>query len=120
MIVDDDEEFVEATSLFLENSGYEVASDLDGRAAVERARDTEPNLILLNVMMSSRTEGFEILDTLRTDGTTSSIPVMMLTAVGKQFAGAELASGQLPTEAFVEKPVKPGELLNAIEKLLKD
>ena len=118
LLVDDDEEFVEATTLLLENSGYEVVSALDGPGGLEKARKEQPSLILLDVMMSKTTEGFEVLNELRNEEETSKIPVMMLTAVGKQFPGTELATEQLPAELFVAKPVKPGELLSAIEKLL--
>ena len=121
LLVDDDVDFVDATTLVLENNGYQVVSALSGPDGLAKAKSEQPDLILLDVMMARTTEGFEVLNELRAEPKTSKIPVMMLTAIGTEsrFAGAKFDTEQLQADLFVEKPVKPGGLLSKIEGLLE-
>ena len=119
LLVDDDREYVEATTLLLEHSGYEVVAAFDGPDGLAKAKREGPDVILLDVMMSKTTEGFEVLNELRREPETRNTPVMMLTGVSTHFPGSKLDTDQLPAEMFVEKPVRPGQLLSKIEKLLE-
>ena len=119
LLIDDDPDFVEAITLVLQNNGYEVISASTGPEGLAKAKGEGVHLIILDVMMSRATEGFEVLNELRSEEKTRKIPVMMLTAVGSRFPGAKFDKEQLPADLLMEKPVRPGELLSRIEALLE-
>ena len=119
LLVDDDVEFVEATTLLLEYNGYEVVTALNGSDGLAKAKDEQPDLVLLDVMMSRTSEGFGVLNELRSEPKTGGIPVIILTAIGTYFPHVKFDTEQLPADLFVEKPVRPGELLSRIESLLE-
>ena len=118
LLVDDDEDFVLATTLILENNGYQVVSALDGPDGLIKSRDKEPDLILLDVMMAKISEGFGVLGELRREPKTSKIPVIMLSAIESHFPDTVFDIEQLSADLFLDKPVKPGKLLFEIENLL--
>ena len=65
LIIDDDEDFATAITTLLERNGYAVHSARDGREGLEQAKKLRPDLILLDVMMTERTEGFFTLQHMR-------------------------------------------------------
>jgi len=121
LIIDDDPDLIAATQAVLEGAGYAVASALDGSAGLERVRQGGIDCILLDVMMTRDTEGFRVAQELRDDPATSSIPIVMLTSVGQKtgFEFSPETDGEyLPVEVFLEKPVDPDRLLEAIQEAM--
>jgi DNA-binding response OmpR family regulator len=116
LVVDDDAELVELISFNLKQAGYTVATASDGVDAIKKARSLEPALIVLDVMMPEL-DGFAVCEILRRDATTTSIPIMMLTAISSEL-GRMAALGSGATD-FVTKPFSPRLLVSRIEDLLK-
>lgn len=79
LLVDDTEMILRMYSRALTESGYEVVLAQDGQAAFEQAQQTNPDLIILDVMMPS-VNGMEALEMIKNDDSTKTIPVVMLSA----------------------------------------
>jgi len=99
----------------LDGNGYTFAEARDGDQAVEMARRSRPDVILLDMMMPGRT-GIEVLEELRADPELRAIPVIMLTARA-QVADRE-AAARAGADLFLAKPFSPKELAAAVDKLL--
>ncbi|MDI6451531.1 response regulator [Anaerobaca lacustris] len=122
LIIDDDPDITEAVKIVLENRGYEVYSALDGGEGMKRLREVRPDLILLDVMMRTSQEGFELSRELKHSDQYKDIPILMLTAV-KQRTGLDFKpeagdDAWLPADGFLDKPVRPDVLLEKVEGLL--
>jgi len=122
LIIDDDPDITEAMRTVLENKGHEVRSALDGDEARERLRETRPDLIILDVMMRTSQEGFELSRELKHNAEYQKIPILMLTAVkqktGLDFKPAAGDDAWLPVDEFLDKPVRPDVLLAKVDGLL--
>jgi CheY-like chemotaxis protein len=122
LIIDDDPDITEAMKIILENKGYEVVSALDSTQGMKRLREAKPDLIILDVMMRSSQEGFELSRELKSDVQYKHIPILMLTAVkqktGLDFRPAAGDDSWLPVEAYLDKPVKPDVLVEKVDDLL--
>lgn len=119
LIVDDDPEFIDATRALLETEGYAVISAPDGKRGYGKARSEKPDLMLLDVMMTHLTEGFDTVRTLKEDPRTKSLPVIIVTGIRKEKTlpfRYEPDDDWLPVEAVLEKPVDPSELLKHIKQ----
>src|SRR5512139_1392771 len=81
LVIDDDPDFQFTTSAVLRAAGYEVEQCLDSRRALDRARETDPDLIILDVMMERGTSGFDIAQQLRREPRLARRPILMLTAI---------------------------------------
>jgi DNA-binding response OmpR family regulator len=121
LLVDDDQDFVEATKLVLESKPYEVIVAYDGDEGLAKARRDRPDLIILDIIMPVK-DGFNAAEELKKDSELSRIPVLMLTSFSQKVGETSLSVSQgltLDTEDYVDKPVSPQELLRRVEKLLK-
>src|SRR5687768_5424562 len=83
LVVDDDPEILAMLSARLEKRGYRILTAVDGNLALEEARRSRPDLIVLDVMMPGKT-GWEVARALKQDPVTEPIKVVMLTAIGEQ------------------------------------
>jgi len=122
LVIDDDPDVVEATKVILEGAGYAVASASNGAAGVARVRQGGIDCILLDVMMTRDTEGFQVAQDLKGDPKTAGIPIIMLTAVSEKTGfefSPETDKDYMPVEAFLEKPVDPDRLLQAVAGVLR-
>jgi two-component system response regulator RegX3 len=114
LVVDDEADIVDFVRGYLERDGYEVVSAQDGDRAVALAEETNPDLLVLDVMLPGRS-GFDVLRTLRSKG--SAVPVIMLTArddVIDRVAGLELGA-----DDYVVKPFEPRELVARVGAVLR-
>ena len=121
LIIDDDPDIVEAERMILESHGYEVDSASDGEAGLAKAQKAPPDLIILDVMMTTMDQGFQVAYKLKASPDLQKIPVLMATSVGQvtKFKFDPKKDAEfLPVEAFIEKPIKPAELVSTVEKLL--
>lgn len=121
LLVDDDEYFVESTKAILESKGYEVEVAGDGEEGLSKVEQCPPDLVILDVMMTTLSEGFEVSRRLRSDEKTREIPILMLTSVSKRF-NMPFAPDEdwLPVDTFLEKPVEPEVLLQEVQRILGD
>lgn len=121
LVIDDDIDLVEIIRVTLERQGYGVIDAQNGARGLELARDRKPDLILLDVMMGTIDEGFQVAYQLRNDAGTRDIPILMLTAVGDQTGFAfdpDKDQEFLPVDEFLEKPVSPRKLVDMVRKHL--
>lgn len=117
LVVDDDNDIRDLLVLDLEMSGYEVFTADNGFRAEQVAKESLPDLIVLDVMMPGRT-GYEVLTSLRADDRTNEIPVVMLTALtNDDDVWAGWAAG---ADYYMTKPFDYGELERFIKYLDKN
>lgn len=126
LVVDDDPDVVMSTRLCLEAEGHEVIEAKNGTECLARVRTQRPDLIILDVMMDSTTEGFQVTLKLKSQDPTSEyyafrdIPILMLTAIHSttpmRFGPTE---DYLPVEEFIDKPIDPDDLVQKVASLLK-
>ena len=123
LIVDDDPDIVESMKIVLEDKGHEVAVAYSGEEGLKAVKKEKPDLIILDIMMETGDKGFEVARELRKDNSFKGIPILMLTAIeekmGLTFKKEAGDKAWLPVDDYVEKPLKPGELADKVEKLLR-
>ncbi len=116
LVVDDNPDNVELARAVVEGAGFTAATAVDGIEALERVKESPPDLILLDVMMP-RLDGLGVLQALRENPATAQIPVIMLTA--KAAVADRVAGLRLGADDYVPKPFNADELLARIQTLLK-
>ncbi len=122
LMIDDDPEFVEAISNLLDAKGYDVHTASNGKEGVAAAKAENPDIILLDVMMTTKHEGFDVARELHEDATTKETPIVMMTGIRKEMNlpfGFEPDDAWLPVKQVLEKPVKPENLLNAVQEHIR-
>ena len=127
LIIDDDPDMVLAAQMTLEAAGYEIFTAASGTKGLEKVKEVHPDLIILDVMMDTTTEGFQVSLELRSPSPESEykvfreIPIIMLTAIHTTTPlrfGPE--DDYLPVDVFMDKPLDPDLLLAKVEELLAD
>ena len=120
LLVDDDRDLVEAMRTVLENDGYEVEAAYDGAQCLETVKAGPPDLIVLDIMMRTMGDGMYVAQHLRQDEATRSIPIIVVSGIN-QVPPYSLWPDEawLPVDVFMEKPVEPDGLLEAIRNSLE-
>jgi CheY-like chemotaxis protein len=123
LVIDDDVQLVDSVETMLVSVGYEVGYAYQARKGVEMARQMRPDVILLDVMFAGPPgpDGFQVAREMHEDPDLKDIPVIMLTGVRKVLdIPYELVPDEewMPVKRFLEKPIKPQELLGAIKDAL--
>jgi DNA-binding response OmpR family regulator len=113
LVVDDERRMVGFIRLNLEQDGFEVIEAYNGTEALDRLRDSLPDLILLDVMMPD-IDGFDVLRTIRE---VSQVPVIMLTAKGEE--EDKVKGLELGADDYVTKPFSPRELVSRVKAVLR-
>ena len=117
-LVDDDVDFVAINKALLEQHSYEVVVAYNGEECLDKVRDEVPDLIILDMMMTSRSEGYGISRELRSSELTKKIPLLMLTSVNMTLPiKLEPDEKWLPVDLLIEKPVEPGLLLDVVREM---
>ena len=115
LVVDDEIYIVHILDFSLGMEGYEVVTALDGEQALEKARAEKPDLIVLDIMMP-RLDGYETCKQLKADAATKDIPVILLSAKGRnvdQKVGFEVGA-----DDYITKPFSPRKLVERINAIL--
>lgn len=121
LIIDDDPDFQEITRRTLEERGLAVCSAYTPDEGVEKVGVEKPDLVILDVLMPSDYEGFDVARKIREDLGLRDLPILMLTAVHDikkvpyRFAPDETWN---PVDVFLDKPVDPDMLVEKTEELL--
>lgn len=127
LMIDDDTNLVNVFKIVLEAKNYEFASAYSAAEGLEKIKEFVPDIIILDVIMEDFVAGFRVVSELRANNNPefeafSRIPILMLTSVTSKTTlnfSEKVGTALLPVDAFLEKPVKPAELLIKIEELLK-
>jgi len=121
LLIDDDTDFVEANKLLLEKNGYQVITAYEGEEGLEKAVEETPDLIVLDVMMKSGTEGFHVAKKIRDYDNLKEVPVIMLSGIRKDLDMKwkfEPDERFLPITEFIEKPFPPQKLAEKISEMI--
>ncbi len=114
LAVDDEKHIVRLVQVNLERAGYQVVTANDGKEALQKIADENPDLVVLDVMMPYM-DGFEVLQNLRRNPSTRDIPVIMLTAKAQD---ADVFKGwQSGVDCYLTKPFNPMELLSFVKRI---
>lgn len=116
LVVDDEKDILELISYNLENEGFSVSTVETGEDALDMARDTRPELIILDLMLPGM-DGTEVCKRLKQDASTRNIPVLMLTA--KASPGDVVNGLDLGADDYVTKPFSPSVLLARTRAVLR-
>lgn len=117
IVIDDDPDIIEASSLILKSKNYDVITALNADDGYKLVTEKKPDLIILDVMMDEPDDGFFLAQKFRREGIKT--PIIMYTSVSKALGFQFGASDMVPVDDFVEKPITPEELISKVEKLLK-
>jgi two-component system KDP operon response regulator KdpE len=113
LVVDDEERMVRFIRLNLEHDGFRVVEAYNGTQAIDKVRNSLPDLILLDVMMPD-IDGFEVLNIIRE---VSSVPVIMLTAKSEE--DDRVRGLELGADDYITKPFSPRELVSRVRAVLR-
>jgi CheY-like chemotaxis protein len=121
LIVDDDRDVFESMKIVLEAEGYRVEWATNGSEALQKAKASKPDLMILDVMMNSDDEGFQVTYKMKQDSELSCIPIVMVTSVSSRTGfsfNRDRDEDFLPVNEFLEKPVDPRVLLDKVRENL--
>ncbi len=126
LMIDDDTDFVTGMRILLESRGHKFVAAFSGDEGLARVKEVNPDLIILDVMMDTRTEGFHVSLRLRDRSPDAEfapwreVPILMLTSIHES---TRLRFGPdedyLPVNALLEKSVRFDVVLQKAEELLK-
>jgi two-component system alkaline phosphatase synthesis response regulator PhoP len=120
LLVDDDADFVTMNKRLLEQHSYEVFTAYNGAECLDKVREKLPDLIILDMMMATRSEGGSVSRTLRSWKQTKKIPLLMITSVNTTLPiKLEPDDEWLPVDLLIEKPVEPELLLEVVKGMLR-
>jgi two-component system sensor histidine kinase/response regulator len=115
LIVDDNPDILEILKLRLKASGFDVVSASNGKIAIKKAEEENPNLIIMDVIMPEM-NGFEACKHLKANPKTKDIPVIMLTSLANE---KDLTKGlEQGANCFITKPFNVSDLLFEIKSAL--
>jgi two-component system alkaline phosphatase synthesis response regulator PhoP len=116
LVVDDEEYIQHILNFSFCAEGYEVVTASDGEEGVSKARDEKPDIIVMDIMMP-KMDGYEACKQIKTDPQTKDIPVILLTAKGRD-ADRKLGI-EVGADDYVVKPFSPGRLIERVEGIMK-
>lgn len=126
MVIDDDPDFRDAVTTILKSAMYDVVSASNPKEAKETILEERPDLILLDIMMDSLFDGFSLCNAIKTSkefGEIKNTPIIFVSAVkeltGSRFQFDGMDQGMVGPDDYIDKPVKPEDLLARIAKLLE-
>jgi len=123
LIVDDDVDIAKATRVTLESQQYVVTTATDKTEGMIAARAEKPDLIILDVMMNTWQDGFDMARELKSDPQCKDIPILMLTGL-KEKTGIDVSPtagdpNWCPVDGFLDKPAESDVLLAEVKNLLQ-
>ncbi|MFA6922711.1 MAG: response regulator [Bacteroidales bacterium] len=121
LIIDDDKDLTRSYQVMIENSGFDVITAQNSKEGFEKLENEKPDLLILDVMMNSNLEGYNLLHIIKINDKFRELPVIMLTGMIDSL-GVNLKSGveddeMFPKVVFRDKPISPTELISLIHSL---
>jgi DNA-binding response OmpR family regulator len=121
LIVDDDPDILEAVTTILETQPYRLKTARDGKQCMMLINEEIPDLLILDLLMP-RMDGWGVIREMRSEPKFSKVPIMILTTVIEDASRRryELETNMaMDVQDYVQKPVRPDELIRRTENLLK-
>ena len=122
LVVDDDMDIRDSFQAILESRQYSVVTAANKSQGMEKAKTEKPDLFILDVMMDTYQDGFDMARELKQDPEFKDTPILMSTGVsektGIDFKSSAGDADWMPVDGFLEKPVQPETLIAEVEKLL--
>lgn len=116
LIVDDEEDILELIKFNLKGEGYNILQAMTGEEAIKIAKQSGPDLIVLDLMLPG-IDGLEVTRYLKNNDATTNIPIVMLTAKGEE---SDIVTGlELGANDYISKPFSPRELTARIRAILR-
>jgi DNA-binding response OmpR family regulator len=116
LVADDDEGLRQLMRLILRHEGFEVIEAVNGQDALARAQDSNPSVILLDIMMPGM-DGLAVYRNLKKDQRFDRVPVIFVTAIDDLQHRA--ASKELGADDYIKKPIGPRELLARVRSVME-
>ncbi|MBP5981443.1 MAG: response regulator [Halomonas sp.] len=117
LVVDDEPNIVLSIEFLMEQAGFEVTSAVDGEQALEQVTINKPDVVLLDISLPG-ISGFDVLEALRSRPATLLLPVIMLTAHGRE---VEREKGfALGANAYITKPFSTQALVDQVQTVLAE
>ena len=124
LLVDDDPDILDSLKIILENHGYAIRTAANGREAVSALKSKMPNLMILDVMMNTDTEGFDLAYELKKSPESQNLPIILLTSFLEKVRRdgpdrfQHILGESWPAKWIFEKPVDTKKLIAKIEGIL--
>jgi len=115
LCIEDEPEMIDLIRLILGRRGFEVVGAAGGKEGLEKVRQEQPDLVLLDLMMPDM-DGWEVYQQMKADEKTKNIPVIVVTAKAQSIdkvLGLHIAK----VDDYIAKPFSPQELLNSVDKV---
>lgn len=125
LVVDDDPDIRDALKMVLENNGYVVRTSKNGKEALKELQAKKPAVLLLDIMMSTDTEGFDLAYELKNSPDFENLPIILLTSFLEKVREEgpdqfqHILGEAWPAKWMFEKPVDSAKLLKTIEAIVK-
>jgi len=119
LVVDDDPDFALICRMILEAEGYQVLEAANGGQALKSMRQEKPDLVLLDVMMSTTLEGVDVSKEMEADPDLRDVPVVMISSIGtSEYASDFPDDERIPIDSWISKPIQPEVLLKTVRRFL--
>ena len=121
LVIDDDPDFLLAVQMVLDAHDFEMEEATTPKEGVSKVLSVEPDLVILDVMMPTGYEGFQVARDIREKHNLMDLPILMLTSIHStkkvpyRFAPDE---DYLPVDVFLDKPIEPEQLVDTIQEML--
>ncbi len=126
LLVDDDRDIRDSIQIILEKNGYRVRSAANGREALAALKQKQPDLMILDIMMTTDTEGFDLAYELKAKPDFEKMPIIILTSFLEKVRGEgpdkfqHILGEEWPAKWLFEKPVDTKKLLEKIKAILSE
>lgn len=120
LLIDDDKDFLMATKLILEKNGYEVLLAENGKSGIDMIQSTHPDLAIVDMMMETWGEGFNVIAEVRATETGKEMPLIILSGVDLQgpYQSFEPSDEFPKVDMILHKPIKADDLIHRVKSLI--
>jgi DNA-binding response OmpR family regulator len=121
LVIDDDADFLLAVRMALEAHDFEMEAAMTPEQGISKVLSVKPDLVILDIMMPTGYEGFDVAREIREKHQLIDLPILMLTSIHSvkkvpyRFAPDE---DYLPVDVFLDKPIEPEQLVDTIQEML--
>ncbi|MBN2078333.1 MAG: response regulator [Spirochaetes bacterium] len=123
LLIDDDESFLISHRAIFESNNYKVETANNGDDGIAKIKASQPDLVVLDVMMTYNYEGFDVAKKIREELGLIKLPIIMLTSIRHDMKlDYKFAPDKdyLPVDVFIEKPANIDNLVRTVKDLLMD